>query len=98
MKLKKIKMIINDNDFENARLVIYFILFIAFIYLAYFSRFKCPGCPLCGMTRALKRLLVLDFKSAFEFNRMIWILCILIPFIIIDIAMIIKRRCLKDEK
>ena len=89
---------IYDKDFVNARIIVYIVLAIEYIYLAYFSNFKCPGCPLCGMTRALKCLLVLDFKSAFEFNRMIWIFCILIPFIIIDIAMIIKRRCLKNEK
>lgn len=89
---------IYDKDFVNARIIVYIVLAIEYIYLAYFSHFKCPGCPLCGMTRALKCLLVLDFKSAFEFNRMIWIFCILIPFIIIDIAMIIKRRCLKNEK
>ena len=92
MKVKKLKKIINDNDFENARLIIYFILFITFIYLAYFSHFTCPGCPLCGMTRALKCLLVLDFKSAFEFNSMVWIFCILIPVIAIDIVIIIKRK------
>lgn len=89
---------IYDKDFVNARIIVYIVLAIEYIYLAYFSHFECPGCPLCGMTRALKCLLVLDFKSAFEFNRMIWIFCILIPFIIIDIAMIIKRRCLKNEK
>ena len=87
----KIKRIINDNDFENARLIIYFILFVTFIYIAHFSHFQCPGCPLCGMTRAVKSLLILDFKSAFEFNSMVWMFCILIPVIVIDIAMILKK-------
>lgn len=98
MKIKKLKKIINDNDFENARLIIYFILLITFIYLAYFSHFTCSGCALCGMTRAIKSLLVLDFKSAFEFNNNVWIFCIIIPFIVIDIVIIIKRRCFKNEK
>ena len=89
---------IYDKDFVNARIIVYIVLFIEYIYLAYFSHFECQGCSLCGMTRALKCLLVLDFKSAFEFNSMVWIFCILIPFIAIDIVMIIKRRCLKNEK
>ena len=77
MKLTKLKKIINDNDFENARLIIYLILFITFVYLAYFSHFNCSGCTLCGMTRAVKSLLVLDFKSAFEFNSRVWIFFII---------------------
>lgn len=96
MKLKKI---MNDNDFQNARLIIYFILFISFIYLAYFSHFQCVGCPLCGMTRAVKSLLRLDFKSAFEFNSMIWIFCIVIPCILVDISATLisrlRRKALK---
>ena len=83
---------IYDKDFVNARIIVYIVLAIEYIYLAYFSHFTCSGCALCGMTRALKSLLVLDFKSAFEFNRMIWIFCILIPAIAIDIVIIIKRK------
>ena len=44
------------------------------------------------MTRAVKSLLRLDFKSAFEFNSMVWIFCILIPVIVIDIIFILRRR------
>ena len=91
----KLKQLINDKDFENARLIIYLILFISYIYFAYFSHFQCSGCPLCGMTRAVKSLLILDFKSAFEFNKMVWIFCITIPIIILDIVVILKRRCKK---
>ena len=47
------------------------------------------------MTRAVKSLLILDFKKAFEFNNMVWIFCIVIPTIIIDIVIIFKRRCKK---
>lgn len=94
----KIKETINDYDFQNARLISYLILTIAFLYLSFFSHFECAGCPLCGMTRAVKSLLVLDFKSAFNFNNNVWIFCILIPFIVIDIVVIIKRRCLKNER
>ena len=43
----KLKQLINDKDFENARLIIYLILFISYIYFAYFSNFQCIGCPLC---------------------------------------------------
>lgn len=47
------------------------------------------------MTRAVKRMLVLDFKSAFEYNSMVWIFYIIIPVIVIDIGVIIKRRLKK---
>lgn len=88
----KLKQIINDKDFQNARLIIYIILFISYILIAYFIKLKCSGCPLCGMTRALKSLLILDFKSAFEFNNMVWIFCIAIPVIMIDIILIVKSK------
>lgn len=97
MKLTKLKKIINDNDFENARLIIYLILFITFVYLAYFSHFNCSGCTLCGMTRAVKSLLVLDFKSAFEFNSMVWIFFIILPIIFMDILIIIKHKILSTK-
>ena len=45
-----------------------------------------------GMTRAVKSLLILDFKKAFEFNNMVWIFCILIPVIVIDIVIILKKK------
>ena len=89
----KILRIISDRDFQNARLIIYLILFIFYIYLAYFSHFQCVGCPLCGMTRAVKSLLRLDFKSAFEFNKLVWVFCVVIPLIGVDILIILKRRC-----
>lgn len=89
---------IYNKDLVNARIIFYVVLAIEYIYLAYFSHFTCPGCAFCGMTRAVKSLLVLDFKSAFQFNRNVWIFCILIPIIIIDILIILKRRCLKNEK
>ena len=44
------------------------------------------------MTRAAKSLLILDFKKAFEFNNMVWIFCIVIPVILIDIVMILKKK------
>ncbi len=91
-----LKQIIDDKDFQNARLIIYAILFISYIYFAYFNHFQCVGCPLCGMTRAVKSLLRLDFKSAFEFNSLVWIFCVLIPFILVDIVIIFRRRCWKN--
>ena len=51
-----------------------------------------------GMTRAVKSLLILDFKKAFEFNNTVWIFCIVIPVIVIDIIFILKRRCKIYEK
>ena len=45
-----------------------------------------------GMTRAVKSLLILDFKKSFEFNNMVWIFCIAIPIITIDIVMILKKK------
>lgn len=84
----KLKQLINDNEFKNARLIIYSILFITYIYLAYFSNFKCKGCFLCGMTRATKKLLILDFKTAFEFNKNVCIVAIMILIIVIDILVI----------
>ena len=50
------------------------------------------------MTRAVKSLLILDFKKAFEFNNTVWIFCIVIPVIVIDIIFILKRRCKIYEK
>ena len=93
----KLKQIIDDQDFQNARLIIYFILLISYIYIAYFSHFQCIGCPLCGMTRAVKSLLRLDFKSAFEFNKMVWIFCIVIPVIVIDVIIILYKK-LKNKR
>lgn len=61
--------ILNDNEFQNARLIIYVILLVEFLYLAYFTNFQCIGCPLCGMTRAVKNLLLLNFAKALEYNR-----------------------------
>lgn len=92
-----LKQIINDKDFQNARLIIYGILFISYIFFAYFSHFQCVGCPLCGMTRAVKNLLRLDFKSAFEFNNMVWIFCVLIPVILIDVIIILYKK-LKNKR
>ena len=94
----KLKQLMNDKEFQNARLIIYVILFIFYIYLAYFSNLQCAGCPLCGMTRAVKSLLRFDFKSAFEFNSMIWVFCIVIPIIVVDILIILKRRCQNGTK
>lgn len=88
----KIKQLIENDEFQKARLEIYFILFTSYIVVAYLIHIKCIGCPLCGMTRAVKSLLRLDFKSAFEFNSMVWIFCIAIPIIIIDIVMILKKK------
>lgn len=88
----KIKQLIENEEFQKARLEIYFILFISYIVVAYLIHIKCTGCPFCGMTRAVKSLLRLDFKSAFEFNSMVWVFCILIPVIVIDIICIFKRR------
>lgn len=91
----KIKQLIENDEFQKARLEIYFILFISYIVVAYLIHIKCIGCPLCGMTRAVKSLLILDFKKAFEFNNTVWIFCIVIPVIAIDIIFIFKRRCKK---
>lgn len=90
------KFLYNKN-FVNARVTFYIIIFLEYIYLAYFSRFQCTGCPLCGMTRAVKSLLILDFKSAFEFNNMVWIIGIILLVILIDIICILRIN-LKLEK
>ena len=49
------------------------------------------------MTRAVKSLLVLDFKSAFEFNSMVWIFFIILPIIFMDILIIIKHKILNTK-
>ena len=90
----KLKQIISDVNFQNARIITYIILFIFYIFLAYFSNFQCVGCPLCGMTRAVKSLLICDFAKAFEYNSKVWIFCIIIPLILLDIINIICRRTL----
>ena len=94
MKLKKI---ISDENFQNARIITYIILFIFYMYLAYFSNFQCAGCPLCGMTRAVKSLLILDFTKAFEYNPKVWIFCIIIPLIVLDIIKILIVRLLPNK-
>lgn len=90
--------ILRDNDFVNARIIIYSMLLVVYIFLAYFSNFKCIGCPLCGMTRAIKSLMVLDFTAAFEFNNNVWIFCIFIPIVMIDIVYIIYVKYSKKVK
>lgn len=87
--------ILRDKSFIRARLIVYIILFIFYIYLAYFSNFKCVGCPLCGMTRALKNLLMFNFSKAFEYNSNIWIFCIIISLIIIDLINILFQKIKK---
>ena len=59
--------------------IILLIVIIISVYILFF--YNCPikqylgfDCPGCGLTRALKSLLILDFRSAFEFNPMIFIL------------------------
>lgn len=46
----------------------------------YLTKFYCPG---CGITRCLFALLRLDFKSAFMYNQLVFIL---LPFFIIYVA------------
>lgn len=94
MKLYKI---FNNEEFQNARLIIYVILLIEYLYLAYFSNFKCIGCPLCGMTRAVKSLLILNFTKAFEYNPQVWIFCIIIPLIVLDIIKVLIKRILANK-
>lgn len=71
--------------------IILLLLFLGYYYLnKYFyigipclfykiTNFKCPG---CGVTRMLFSLLKLDFKSAFFYNPVVFIL---LPFIIFSI-------------
>ncbi len=81
-----------NQSFIQARLIIYIILFIFYIYLAYFSNFQCIGCQLCGMTRAVKNLLMFNFSKAFEYNNNIWIFCIIIPLIVMDLIAILFQK------
>jgi len=90
----KLKQIINDTNFQNARIITYIIIFIFYIYLAYFINFQCIGCPLCGMTRAIKSLLILNFPKAFEYNPKAWIFCMIIPLIILNIIVILHKKIL----
>lgn len=94
--MQKIKILYN-KEFVNARLIFYLIILLEYNYFAYFSHFQCTGCPLCGMTRAVKSLLVFDFKSAFEFNNMVWIFCIILPIFFIDIVIIVKHKIIRTE-
>lgn len=84
--------ILNDNEFQNARLIIYIILLVEFLYLAYFNNFKCIDCPLCGMTRAVKSLLILNFERALEYNQVVWIFFIIIPLIVLDVINILYKK------
>lgn len=90
--MKKLYKSLNDNEFQNARLIIYIILLVEFLYLAYFNNFKCIGCPLCGMTRAVKSLLILNFERALEYNQAVWIFFIIIPLIVLDVINILYKK------
>lgn len=50
------------------------------IFLKYFG-FICPG---CGMTRALKSILILDFRNAFIYHPMVFCMPIVFVYIIKD--------------
>lgn len=88
----KLKPIIEDINFQNARIIIYIIFFISYIYFANYSNFHCTGCILCGMTRAVKCLLTLNLKKAFEYNKYVWVFCLIIPLIMLDIIFIFFNR------
>lgn len=88
----KLEEIIKNKDFENARIIVYFILLISYIYFEYFSNLQCVGCPLCGMTRAVKCILMLNINKALEYNELSFIFCIIIPLIFIDIINIIYKN------
>lgn len=73
---------------------VFLLIFLAYILITYFLKIpNCPvklltgyPCPGCGMTRAGFSILKLDFKSAFEYNPLIFVL----PFILV---ILIFREC-----
>ncbi len=63
---------------------IYYLIvrFTSFGILCYIKTFTGYDCPTCGMTRMVMALTRLDFKSAFSYNRFMFIS---FPFIIAEI-------------
>lgn len=88
-KKMKIRKIINDNSFVQARIIVYAVTIFFFLYIVVFHKVQCIGCPLCGMTRGVLRILCFDFKGALEFNNKVCIFFIIIPLIIIDLINIV---------
>lgn len=69
------------------RLITYSVIVIVFLYIRVFP-IDIPSthhCFLCGMTRAVNKLLYLDFAGAYNCNKNILIIIILIVFIILDL-------------
>ncbi len=60
------------------------------------KRFLNISCPGCGMTRAVQHLIHLDFKSAWEFNKLVFIIFPLLSFLyvryIIDLYKKVKSK------
>ena len=88
-KKMKIRKIINDDSFVQARIIVYAVTILFFLYLVLFHKVQCFGCPLCGMTRGVLRILCFDFKGALELNNKICVFFIIIPLIILDLINIV---------
>lgn len=82
----------SKREFQIVRFNFYIVLVITYFYLLLFADLDCHGCLLCGMTRAIKSILLFDFKNAFLLNKYSWIFIVLIPVIIIDIINIMKKN------
>ncbi|MFV0498129.1 MAG: DUF2752 domain-containing protein [Candidatus Fimivivens sp.] len=87
---------------QHRSIVIAILLFAAiYIYLDYihfgciFQRFLHIPCPGCGMTRALKSALILDWKAAFSYHRMVFSLPLVAGYILMN-GRLLKHKGLND--
>lgn len=60
-----------------------------------FTGFKCAG---CGMTRAIHNLLNFKFKTAFEYNPLLFLLIIYVIYYIIIFGLYKLKKIIKTEK
>ena len=79
----------NKKEFQIIRISLYIAVVISYCLIYNCIHIHCKGCVLCGMTRAIKSILLLDFKSAISYNSLSIIFMFLIPLAIFDFIYIV---------
>lgn len=80
-KIDKLKLIISKHSFLLVIFILYLVLNL-FGIGCIFKWFTGISCPSCGMTRATLAALRLDFKSAFYYHPLFWLIISSLLFII----------------